>query len=561
MKVQSGSNIEAGREALTRGDWKRAQALFEQAAATDPLPEAFEGLAEACWWQHDEQGTFAAREQAYQLFQKRGDRAPAARMATWLATDSIEFRGEPAVANGWLQRAYRLLEGLEDTPEYGWLTLWDAYLVLNLQNDTAATRRLAAKAVASGRSHGLLDLEMLALATEGMALVSEGEIREGMKRLDEAATAAVTGEMTDRAAVWTTLCTMMTACDRIRDYDRAVQWCTRVKDVSSRQGFDALFTSCRPPYASVLMWRGDWDEAEQQLVAACREIAALRPMMAGESIVRLAELRWRQGRWDEAAELFRQVEHEGIAQPGRAELAISTGDARAARGFAERYLRNLPTEDRMERAIGLELMVRSAAAMGECQAAEEPLAELQRIAKHVGVKPIKASAAFAAGSVAAARGDYENARTCLEDAVDFYERSGAPFEAARARMRLARSLVELKRQVDAGREAALALQSFRRIGAAKEAEGAAAFLADLQAPDAAAAGISNPAALSSREIEVLALVAAGKSNLEIAEDLFLSVRTVERHISTIYEKLGAHGKAARAMATAYALKHGLVSTN
>jgi DNA-binding NarL/FixJ family response regulator len=204
-------------------------------------------------------------------------------------------------------------------------------------------------------------------------------------------------------------------------------------------------------------------------------------------------------------------------------------------------------------------MVRSSASIGEFESAEEPLAELQRIARHVGVKPMKASAAFAAGSLAAARGDHEGARTCLEDAVDLYERSGAPFEASRARLQLARSLVELKRQVDAGREAALALQSFRRVGAAREAEAAAAFLADLQSPAAPAGSPSNPAALSSREIEVLALVAAGKSNQEIASDLFLSVRTVERHISTIYEKLGAHGKAARALATAYALKHGLVS--
>ncbi len=169
-------------------------------------------------------------------------------------------------------------------------------------------------------------------------------------------------------------------------------------------------------------------------------------MMAGESIVRLAELRWRQGRWDEAAELFRQVEHEGIAQPGRAELSLSTGDAAAARSFAEKYLRNLPAEDRMERAIGLELMVRSSAAMGDFEAAEEPLAELQRIAKHVGMKPIKASAALAGGLLAAARGDHDKARTCLEDAVDLYERSRAPFEAARARLNLARILVELKRR-------------------------------------------------------------------------------------------------------------------
>ena len=533
--------------------------MFASAAAAEETAEALEGLAEACWWQHDEAGTFQARERAYQLYRKRGDRAAAARMATSMAGDSLEFRGQPAVANGWMRRAYRLLEGLEDTPEHGWLTLWDAYLVLNLQNDVVAARELAVKAADAGRSLGLLDLEMLAVATEGMALVSQGDIQEGMKRLDEAATAAVAGEMSDRNAVWTTLCTLMTACDRIRDYDRAVQWCARVKELSQQWGFEALFTPCRTHYASVLMWRGEWDEAEQQLTAACSEYATFRPPMAGESIVRLAELRWRQGRWAEAADLFRQVEHEGIAQPGRAELALSTGDAKAAVDYAERYLRQLPAEDRMERAIGLELMVRSLAAIGSFEAALEPLAELRRIAQHTTMKPLLASAAFASGALASEQGDYEGARKCFEDAVDLYERVSAPFDSARARMALARALSSLERQADSGREATLALQTFRQVGAAKEAEIAATFLRSLGGAITLQEPAENPAGLSSREVEVLELIAAGRSNQEIASGLFLSVRTVERHISTIYEKIGAHGKAARAAATAYALNHGLAT--
>lgn len=551
--------IEAGRDALALGEWVEAQKVFESAGAAGETAEALEGLAEACWWQHDEAGTFGARERAYQQYRKQGDRAAAARMATALAGDSLEFRGQPAVANGWMRRAHRLLEGLEDTPEYGWLTLWEAYLVLNLQNDVLAARGLALKAAAAGRLLGLLDLEMLALAIEGMALVSQGDIQEGMTRLDEAATAAVAGEMSDRNAVWTTLCTLMTACDRIRDYDRAVQWCARVQELSQQWGFEALFTPCRTHYAAVLMWRGEWNEAEQQLTAACSEYATFRPRMAGESIVRLAELRWRQGRWDDAEELFRQVEHEGIAQPGRAELALSMGDAKAAADYAERYLRQLPAEDRMERAIGLELLVRSLAAVGKYEAALEPLAELRRIAQHTTMKPLLASAAFASGALTAHQGDYEGARRHFEDAVSLYERVSAPFEAARGRMELAGALLSLGRPADSGREATLALQSFRNVGAAKQAEAAAAFLRSLGATITLQEPAQNPAGLSPREVEVLEIIAAGRSNQEIASDLFLSVRTVERHISTIYEKIGAHGKAARAAATAYALKHGLAA--
>ena len=145
------------------------------------------------------------------------------------------------------------------------------------------------------------------------------------------------------------------------------------------------------------MWRGEWDEAEHQLTTARSEFATFRAPMAGESIVRLAELRWRQGRWDEATELFRQVEHEGIAQPGRAELALSMGEAAAAAGYVERYLRQLPLEDRMERAGGLELMVRSLAAAGSHEAALAPLAELRANPQHAGNEAAESVAAFASG--------------------------------------------------------------------------------------------------------------------------------------------------------------------
>jgi ATP/maltotriose-dependent transcriptional regulator MalT len=195
--------------------------------------------------------------------------------------------------------------------------------------------------------------------------------------------------------------------------------------------------------------------------------------------------------------------------------------------------------------------------VGSYEAALEPLAELRRIAKHTSMKPLLASAAFASGALSAEQGDYEGARRCFEDAVSLYERVSAPFDSARLRMALARALSSLGRHADSGREATLALQAFRRLGAPKEAEVAAAFLRSLGAAITLHEPAENPAGLSTREVEVLELIAAGRSNQEIASALFLSVRTVERHISTIYEKIGAHGKAARAAATAYALNHGL----
>ena len=171
---------------------------------------------------------------------------------------------------------------------------------------------------------------------------------------------------------------------------------------------------------------------------------------------------------------------------------------------------------------------------------------------------LRASSNLAAGVIAAGEGEHSAARRAFEDAADLFERQQAPFEnGARAPGALP-TLAALSRQADAGREATNALQAFRRVGAVKEAERAAEFLREIEMPSPPATA-TNPAGLSAREMEVLGLIARGRSNQEIAEDLFLSVRTVERHISTIYEKLGAHGKAARATATAYALKHGLAA--
>jgi LuxR family maltose regulon positive regulatory protein len=553
------STLQAGRAALARGDRDAARKHFTLAVELEETPEALEGLAEACWWQDDETATFNARERAYHLYLKKGDKAAAARMAMWMATDSLEFRGEPAVANGWLQRAGRLLEGLPDRPESGWLAVWKGQLALMVHNDPATAVQFGETGADAGRRLGLIDLEMMGLAVEGLSLVTLGDIADGMRKLDEAATAAVGEELVDSGMMATTFCYLLDACDRVRDFDRAEQWCARARELMQKRHCGEFYAFCRPHYAVVLMWRGKWEEAEQQLLAANRDIPRVRPPMAVEGIVRLAELRWRQGRWEEADELFQQVRNEGLAQLGMAELALSRGDARSAIELTERYLRRLPAEDRIERSAGLETAVRALVAAGQATEARQPLAELEAIARRVQTQLLRGSANFAAGVIAAGEGEHNIARRAFEDAADLFERQQAPFENGRARLELARTLAALSRRVDAGREAANALQAFRGVGAIKEAERAAKFLREIEMPPAEPARTANPAGLSAREMEVLGLIARGRSNQEIAEDLFLSVRTVERHISTIYEKLGAHGKAARATATAYALKHGLAA--
>lgn len=561
---QAADLLGTGWQALAQGAWEEAHAAFAAASSQGESAEALEGLGWAAWWLNDVAETFAARERAYRLYHDRDDRPAAARVATALAIDHFSRRGEHAVANGWIRRAHRLLDGLEPGPEHAALAIWEGHVAIMLEHDTATARGLGAEAAALARSLGAVDLEMLAQALEGFARASAGDVPAGMRLLDEATAAAVAGDMTDLDAIVTTCCYLIYACERVRDYERAAQWCDRVMQISARWSYRLMFSLCRTHYASVLIWRGAWLEAERELTAATEELSVTFPAMAVEGIVRLADLRRRQGRLEEADALLRRLDMHPLrmlgskpALLGYAALALDRDDPATAADLAERFLRSIQAQDRLDQVAGLELLVRAQMALGEPRQASAAADALRSIADATATEPLFAAASFAEGLIAAAS-DHETARHRFEDAVDLFERSGAPFEAAQARLELSRALHALGRSAAAEREARATLGSLQHLGAAGEAERAAALLCELGAPARGPATVApDPAGLTGRELEVLRLIAAGKSNQEIAAELFLSVRTVERHISTIYEKLGVGGKVARATATAYALRHDL----
>jgi LuxR family transcriptional regulator, maltose regulon positive regulatory protein len=545
--------LDAVRAAMERGDYEGALRSAREALRVATTAEAYDALAEAAWWLPDESLCFEARETAYRLYRERGDRRGAARMAAWLAIDYLQFRGQPAVANGWLRRGERLLEGQPASGELSFLKVLRADLVLMLNNDALRASRLAAEGIDIARELGDVDREMYGLAVEGLSLVTSGYVDEGMSKLDEAAAACVSGEVSDRAILGTILCYMVDACDRVRDFDRAVQWCERALHFMRSWAREDLYAICRPHYAVVLTWRGHWQEAERELELATREMGALAPPMAVEGIVRLAELRWRQGRWEEAQSLFDQIKGEPLSQVGLGYLTLDQGRPQAALDLAHRCLRRLPLEDRVERVPALELAVRAGLALRKTAAAEQAVEELTAIEQVVQTKAPRGSVRLGQGLLAYAKGKLTEAKSAFEDAVDIFESCSAPFETARARLELAGALRALGRDADAAREAHLALEALQGVGAAKEAERARAFLAAIErSSQARPVGARDGSLLSPREDEVLRLLASGRSNTEIAEELVLSVRTVERHISNIYEKLGITGRSARAAAAAYA---------
>jgi ATP/maltotriose-dependent transcriptional regulator MalT len=548
-------SLSAGYTALAEARWADALACFTSAVAAGESAEAHEGLAMAAWWLDDVPVVFDSRERAYRGYRQAGDRLGAARSAIWIGLDHYIYRGELAIADGWLQRAERLLDGLEPAAEHGWLAIWSGHIALFERKDVAAARALSAWTLALARPLGLADLEALALALEGLAMVSAGEVSEGMRRLDESTTAAVSGDVSDYDAIATICCYLIFACERVRDYDRAAQWCSKVEAISLGCDYRSMFPVCRTHYAAVLIWRGEWRQAELELIEASRRLNAARRGWAPDSVVRLAELRRRQGRLADAAALFEEAASDPRALLGQAELALERGDLVSAADLVERFLRRVPADDRTERTQALELAIRVQIRRSSLDQAHSLLAELERVAGLVGTAPLDALVALSRGRLATAASDADMARRSLEDAVDLFQQSGAPYEMALARLELARVLISEDRRQAATTEAQTALDTLQRIGAEPAARQARDLLQSLKANGTLPA--RQPDALTRRERDVLRLLAGGASNQQIADTLFISIRTVERHISTIYAKLNATGGTARAVATAYAISHGI----
>jgi ATP/maltotriose-dependent transcriptional regulator MalT len=539
------SDLDAGRAALGRGDWQAARRAFERSLQTEENPEALEGLGLAAWWLDLADVVFEVRERAYRIYRERDDSLGAARMAVWLAWDTAAFRGEQAVANGWLQRAHRLLEGRPDAIEHAWLALRKGVFALLDDGDPEEAGRLASEAVRIGQTLRAVDYEMVGRALHGFARVTAGSVVEGLQELDEVNAAVLAGEMSDRVLIGLACCYLIAACERIRDYERAVQWCDRLKAFCAKWGLRPLFAVCRTQYASVCMWRGAWEEAERELTSAADELAACRPAMTGEGLVRLGELRRRQGKLDEAMTLFERGGSHPLASLGRASVIFDRGDFKTGADLAERHLRRLPAKNRTERAAALELMVRACVEQDRMDEASHAVAELHAIASEARTGPLQALASLAAGLVATRSGDPKSARKHLEDAVDLFKESGAPFETGRARVELARVMGALGRPAAAADEARRAIDDLTPLGASLELARARAVLeAQATSPATAPPGTEDRKGLTPREVEILRLISTGLNNQAIAERLFISEHTVHRHVANTLTKLNVSSRSA-----------------
>ena len=554
MRAAAADPRESGEAALARAAWDEARAHFETAVAEEESAAAWEGLGWAAWWQGDTEATFAARESAFRAYRQADDSRSAARLAYWLANDAVDFRGEYAVATGWLERARRLLSDHPRCPEYGWLLFFDGYHALKLGGEVETGAERGRQAAALGGELGVVDLEALGLALEGDSLVTSGAIEEGMRCLDEAAALAAGEDFDDQMITpGFTQCLLISACEKAGDFGRVAQWCEAMRVVGEELNSRHVVGVCRSSYGNVLTARGEWPQAELELTDALGALEATRPGLAPAGLVRLGELRVRQGRTGEARELYERAGADPLALTGLGALALLEGDPRDAAEIAERILRR--PAGPLDRVPALELLARARQRLGEFDAARSALARLEGIVAGRRTPYLTGRCRLVAGELALAGEDAEQARRPLEDAVDLFVESSAPYEGALARLALATALGQLGRPEGAEREALAARDSFLALGATADAERAEAVAAGAGTSEAQTGAGAPVSELTPREQEVLRLVAQGMGDAEIAERLVVSPHTVHRHVANVRTKLRLPSRAA---AVAYAAREGLI---
>jgi ATP/maltotriose-dependent transcriptional regulator MalT len=519
-------------ELRRRRDWSAA---YQAYAGLEPQDgPVTEGLAETTWWLGNMDEAIRRYADAYRLYVDAGDLEAAARTAVLL---SIHCRlvGEPAQSAGWDSRAQRVLEDLPECAAHGYpLYLGTAGLT---GSDLDAAEASARRMHRLGRDHDDPNLVALGVYFEGRIRIKQARVAEGLALLDEAMVAALSDDLD---TFWTgaIYCGLMDACNELRDLRRASEWTEATRRWSDPLPLASLYPGiCRVHRAQVLTSRGSWTEAEQEALGACEDMAGIDVFAVADAYYEVGEVRRVRGDLDGAEQAYHQAhDHGRDPQPGMALLRLAQGRTEEAAASIAAVLA-AGGHSRLDRASLLAAQSSIALAAGDLELAEEASGELAQTAHDFDSPGLRADSHRSCGSVLLARGRTMEALAELRQAFNAWNQLDVPYEAARTRMLLAEAYRACGDTDAAAREEASALACFERLGVRTE--------------DAAGA----PDGLTAREVEVLRVLATGKSNKEIAEDLFLSPKTVARHLSNIFAKTGAGSRAA---ATAYAYDQGLM---
>ena len=533
------------RQYFEQNAWSEAYRLLEAADqdAGGLEPEDVERLAMAAYLAGREEESEAAWARAHHAFLNRGDHERAAGAATWLAFGLMQ-RGAHAPASGWFTRAERILdEACLDSLVRGYLLIPSAIQRI-MQGDPAAGLATFSQAADVARRFGDRGLASLACVGQGRALIRLGRVAEGVARLDEAMVAVVAGEVTP-ALAGDIYCIVLEGCQETFDLRRAYEWTTSLaRWCADQSGLVRYRGECLLYRAEIEQLRGQWDAAAKDAEDALALLMS-RPV-AGAAFYRIGEIHRLRGEFDKAEAAYTKAHERGRKpQPGLSLLRLAQGQIDAAAAS----IRSLLVDTRVlaSRARLLAAAVDIQLAAGDVEHARAAAAELSQLACAFDASLLTAASAHATGAVLLADGDIAAASAALRQASDIWRDLEMPYEQAQVCLLLA-AVCERRGDQD-GR--CLELDHARKLFEQLNAETCLARLADQ-----ANRGTRQPAgSLSERETQVLCLLAAGKTNREIAAELFISGKTVARHVSNIFDKLGV---STRTSAAAWAYQRHLV---
>ncbi|WP_409331578.1 helix-turn-helix transcriptional regulator [Trujillonella humicola] len=534
------------RTAFTERRWPDAYAAL---TATDrPLTaDDLAVLADCAWWLGRVDESIDAGERAFQAFAREQRPRPAAMAAIGVAINHL-MRGAEVAGSGWVGRAAALLDGEPECAEQGYLS----YLVEvqgALDDGDRDVVLTAARRVADlGRRLGDATLVAAGLVGEGRVLVRQGHVRDGMARFDEAMTAVVAGEVLPDWA-GDLYCNLMSASHEVGDLRRARAWVQATEEWLATLPAAVLFTGmCRVHRSQVLQAAGEWARSEREAARVCTELDGIDCLSSAEGHYQLGELARLRGRPAAAERSYRRAHHLGRdPQPGWALLRLQQGRPDAAATSVRAALLAERTNP-LVRARLLIGQVEIALAGDDRTTAEVALAELADTAARYDSPCFTASARQWEGAILLSSADAGGALPALSAACRSWRGLHAPYDCARVRVLLAAAYRELGDADAADLELTAAAEVFDRLGAAPDAAAVAALRGEP----------ALPGGLTDREAQVLACLASGRTNAQIAEELVISAKTVARHLSNIFAKLDV---GTRTAAAAWAHEHGLAGSN
>lgn len=538
--------LERARSAFAARAWGDAFATFSEADRESPLgPEDLELLATCAFMLGRDDDYVAILERAHQAHLEADDARRAILSAFWIGMNLV-LRGEMGPASGWLGRAQRMLERLdEDSVARGYLLI-----PLVFQQEAAgnfeAAAALAGEAAEIAERFGDVEGLALSLQAQGYMLLKAGRLKEGFALLDESMVAVVAGQLSP-IPTGIVYCGVILACQEVFEVRRAREWTAALTRWCRQQPDLVAFTGrCLLHRAEIMQLSGAWHEALEEARSASRRFAETRNPAVGLALYREAELLRLQGELDAAEDAYREASRRGWEpQPGLAQLRLAQGRPDAAVAAIRRFAAE--TREPLKRAGLLPAYVEIMLAVGEVDEAQAACAELETIAASYESAMLRALEARARGAVALAQGDAAAALVALRESLGGWQELEAPYEEARTRVLVAEACRALGDDDAAELELDASRHAFVELGARPD-------LARVE--DVALSGAPAPThGLTARELEVLRLVAVGRSNKEIAAALVISEHTVARHLQNIFAKLDVSSRAA---AGAFAFEHGLV---